>query len=270
VPFAHPPEAGNLARRGTLLRVQDQSALVGPPITSMAELPARLAAIVASLPDTDGVAAFSRMYQRVTDAVQDHVGAGTFADPVWLSALDVTFGNLYLDALRASVQNPDAVPRAWAALLEARADPRVTPLQLALAGMNAHINRDLPVALVAVSEQLGTPRDTGAQRADFERVNGILAQVEPAIRQSLSDALLSAADRALPGLQDAVANFKVVNARETAWRNGETLWALRRVAPTLERDFLDGLDHLVGFAGRGLLVPLRPVVAPARANLGAA
>ena len=30
------------------------------------------------------------------------------------------------------------------------------------------------------------------------------------------------------------------------------------VSPALEADFLDGLDHLVGFAGRGLLVPLLP------------
>ena len=83
------------------------------------------------------------------------------------------------------------------------------------------------------------------------RTNGI------PIAEGNWDALLKAADRAAPGLQDVVANFNMVKARETAWANGETLWALRQVSSSLEASFLDGLDHLVGFAGRGLLVPLR-------------
>ena len=53
----------------------------------------------------------------------------------------------------------------------------------------------------------------------------------------------------------------MVKARETAWTNAETLWALKQVSFGLEagpgRSFLDGLNHLVGFASRGLLVPLR-------------
>jgi hypothetical protein len=64
-------------------------------------------------------------------------------------------------------------------------------------------------------------------------------------------------DRKIPGVQSVVANFKVVKARETAWSNALTLWALRRVAAEVETEYVDGLDHLVGFAGRGLLVPLR-------------
>ena len=43
-----------------------------------------------------------------------------------------------------------------------------------------------------------------------------------------------------------------------AWANAEALWTLKQVSSALEADFLDGLDHLVGFAGRGLLVPLLP------------
>src|SRR5690348_5506076 len=108
------------------------------------------------------------MYQQVTESVRQHVGAGFFADPDWMAHLDVAFGNLYLDAVRASVEEPARVPRAWAALLERRADARVTPLQFALAGMNAHINRDLPVAVVSTCAALNTSPHDGAQHADFE------------------------------------------------------------------------------------------------------
>jgi hypothetical protein len=231
-------------------------ALTAPPATSIDELPDRLAAIAQALSPNDGLASFNRLYQLVTESVKVHVGAGFFSDPTWMSRLDVVFGNLYLDAVRASVQQPGQVPRAWAALLDRRADTRVRSLQFALAGMNAHINRDLPVAVARTCTDLNTSPDAGAHHADFERVNAVLAQVEPVIRQSFLDAVLRSADRAVPGLQDVVANFDMVKARETAWANAETLWTVNRISLARGAEFLGGLDHLVGFAGRGLLVPL--------------
>jgi hypothetical protein len=230
--------------------------LGGPPVTSIDELPDRLTAIDQVLPIADGLACFNRMYRLVTESIKQHVSAGLFVDPDWMSQLDIVFGNLYLDAVRASVQQPDQMPRAWAALIDRRADIRVTPLQFALAGMNAHINRDLPVAVVTTCVTLNTSPDAGAHHADFQRVNTVLAQVEPTIRQMFSVSILHAADRAVPGVQDVVANFDMVKARETAWANATTLWALRQLSAATAADFLDGLDHLVGFAGRGLLVPV--------------
>jgi hypothetical protein len=225
------------------------------PVSTFAQLLERMAAIDQALPVGDGVACFNRMYRLVIESVQAHVAAGFFGDPAWIARLDIVFANLYLSALRQPSQE---APRAWAAVVERRADQRVTPLQFALAGMNAHINRDLPVAVVTASADLATSPEAGTHHLDFERVNTILATAEPIIRRAFSDALLQAADRAVPGLQDVVANFNMVKARETAWKNAETMWALRHVSPALEADFLEGLDHLVGFAGRGLLVPLLP------------
>src|SRR5690349_20042320 len=113
----------------------DQAVLTAPPVTSVAELRERLTAIQQALTPTDGLAYFNHMYQLVTDAVDQDLGANAFADPVWMTCLDLTFGNLYLDAGRASVATPDSVSRAWAALLERRADTTLAPLQFALAGM---------------------------------------------------------------------------------------------------------------------------------------
>jgi hypothetical protein len=224
-------------------------------VSTQQELLDRMAAIDQALPASDGVACFNRMYRLVIQSVQGHVAQGFFADPAWIARLDLVFANLYLGA--ALEPESTDTPRSWAALLERRADQRVLPLQFALAGMNAHINHDLPIAVATTSAQLGTSPDAGVHHADFERVNSVLGALEPAIRKSFSDALLNELDRSAPGLQDVVANFSMVKARETAWTNAATLWALKQVSAALEAEFLNGLDHLVGFAARGLLVPLR-------------
>jgi hypothetical protein len=230
----------------------------GAQVGSIAELLERMAVIEQTLPTADGVACFNRMYRRVTESVQQQLGAGAFGDPRWMLRLDVIFGNLYLSAL----QDETRAPRAWIALLERRADPRVTPLQFALAGLNAHINRDLPLAVVLTCAALNTTPGVGAHRSDYERINAILMAIEPTIREAFLGGL------PVPGLQDVVANFNLLKARQTAWMNAESLWALRQFAPAREADYLDSLDNLVGFAGRGLLVPLRtpPLPAPQRSS----
>ncbi len=66
--------------------------------------------------------------------------------------------------------------------------------------------------------------------------------------------LLESLHRDAHGLDDVVANWSVREARAAAWTNGAALWLLRSEA-TLSRDYVDALDGIVGFAGRGLLVP---------------
>jgi hypothetical protein len=207
-----------------------------------------MVAIDHSLPPSDGVACFNRMYRQVTESVQAHLGAGTFGDPEWMRRLDVIFGNLYLSATAANAN----APRAWLALLERRADPRVTPLQFALAGLSAHINRDLPLAVVLTCAELNTTPSVGEHHADYQRINTVLMAIEPAIRATFLS------DIPAPGLQDVVANFNLLKARYTAWLNAESLWALRQLAPAQEATYLDSLDHLVSFANRGLLIPVLP------------
>ena len=53
------------------------------------------------------------------------------------------------------------------------------PIQFALVGMNAHINHDLPFAVVQTCSELGlAPEDGSPQHADYQRVNAILGDVE--------------------------------------------------------------------------------------------
>jgi hypothetical protein len=211
----------------------------------------------AALEPGDGVTWFLRLYRPVTEGVAEGARpGGLYEDPRSVRWLDVVFANLFFRALRDCTGSPDAVPKAWAPLFEARARDRIAPLQFALAGMNAHINRDLPLALVETWEalDLGPERDGAAYR-DYVLVNELLERVEDRVKADFAAGVVGHVDRSLGEVDDAVAMWKVSRARDAAWASAETLWALRG-APSVQREFAATLDRLVGFAGRGLLRPL--------------
>jgi Family of unknown function (DUF5995) len=216
----------------------------------------RLQALEAALPEQDGVAWFVRLYLPVTQAVHTASRRRVFHDERFLDRLDVVFANLFFAAFRAAVTRPAETPKAWVPLFEARRRKDVAPLQFALAGMNAHINRDLPVALVTVRAELKLALgDDSPEHADYLAVNPLLARTEAKVKRSFETEALALADAALGKLDDRVAMWDVARARDAAWVQAEALWALRRL-PGLSRAYLDTLDRTVGFAGRGLLVPL--------------
>ena len=120
-------------------------------------------AIEAALPAADGLACFNRMYLDVTRQVNSQLGQGFFADPAFMAQLDVAFANLYFAAADAAGTRA-AVPLAWRPLADQRAVAGIEPVQFALAGMNAHINHDLPVAMVSTCAALGTAPERPAFR----------------------------------------------------------------------------------------------------------
>ncbi len=221
------------------------------------EVAERMHAVEDALPEGDGVRAFTRLYRAVTEAVDERVRPGTFADAAFTRWLDVVFANLYFRALRAHVLGPKRPPRAWAALFEARSRTGIAPIQFALAGMNAHINRDLPLALVETCRaRRVVPARHGPQHADFRAIDPLLAETEARVRAEFATGLVGWADEALGELDSVVAMWNVRKARAAAWVNAETLWALRDV-PFAAGRFAVTLDRMVGYAGRGLLRPVR-------------
>jgi hypothetical protein len=201
----------------------------------------------------DGVAHFARLYADVTEGVDARLHGVAFANPAFVARLDVVFADLFFDALAAHERDPATAPRAWAPLFEARTRRRIEPVRFAVAGMNAHINRDLPIAVVSTCTELGVEPE--GERADFERVNPILAEVEPHAKALLLTGWLAVLARLVHRfhhLDDAVAIWDVTRAREAAFANAQALWALRgedEVAAAL----LLALDRSVGLAGRALL-----------------
>jgi Family of unknown function (DUF5995) len=155
-------------------------------------------------------------------------------------------------------RDPARVPSRWAPLFAERARRGIAPLQFAFAGMNAHINGDLPLALVTTCEERGVELSSeSAQHSDFELVNGLLARVEARLKSGYLTGFVATVDRILhrfDRIDDVIAMWEVRRAREAAWANAEILWTLRG-EDGLRAEFLRALDRMVGFAGRGLLVP---------------
>jgi hypothetical protein len=122
--------------------------------------------------------------------------------------------------------------------------------------MNAHINHDLALALVASTEQAGISlkRDTPQYR-DYVLVNGILERVQDEIKDRFTTGVIKDVDRAGGRVDDMFAAWSVSRARDNAWMQAQTLAALAG-NDFLHKQFLDALGRNVGFAGRALLTPL--------------
>jgi hypothetical protein len=172
----------------------------------------------------DGVACFNYLYLRVTEAVRD--SRSSFESPAFVERLAVVFAHFYLTAYEAASAG-EWVSKAWEPLFERKGDKGIVPLQFALTGMNAHINNDLPWALLQTWDEFGLePNEDTAEFRDFELVNSILARVQGDVRSTLESGLLRWLDRVLGRLDDLVASFKVAKAREEAWDRG-TRWSRR-------------------------------------------
>jgi Family of unknown function (DUF5995) len=221
-------------------------------VSSIAEAIARMEAIEAALPAADGIACFNRMYLEVTRQVDSRLGQGFFADPAFMTQLDVAFANLYF-AAAGTAGDPAAVPPAWRPLAERRDVPGIEPIQFALAGMNAHINHDLPLAVVSTCLALATSPDSGSHFADYQKVDELLDGIEQSVRESFESAAELTADRHVRAVADLIANWSINSARDMAWNNCLLLWAVRddEVARGL---FLDSLAAATALASRLLLV----------------
>jgi uncharacterized protein DUF5995 len=233
-----------------------KDALRSAPVSSIDGVLSVMTAIDAVLPDADGLKWFNRLYLQVTRSVREAVGGTAFRDARFMTELDVAFANLYFAAIAEGEIDPSRAPSAWRPLLRARTTPRIARLQFALAGMNAHINRDLPQGIVQVFEALGgDPTTDQARRQDFDSVNDLLDRVEGEVKGDFSIGLIGAIDDLAGRADDVAAMFKVREARHAAWTNAEVLWTLR-ATPRLRDAFFDRLDGLTGLAGKGLLVPI--------------
>jgi hypothetical protein len=200
------------------------------------------------LADDDGVRYFHLVYTDVTREVARRVALGGFEDPEFLVALDVEFAGLYLQAVRA----PAAAPRAWQVLF-ARRTHRLAPLRFALAGMNAHINRDLAVALDATCTRLGGTLDRASARCrDFVAINGILEALMKRAKTELFSDLDRVVDLALGPLDDIVEAWSISAARDNAWSHGAVL---HQLGVGEARDAaLRSIDRTASLIGRLLLL----------------
>ncbi|HEY5881839.1 MAG TPA: DUF5995 family protein [Nakamurella sp.] len=222
----------------------------------------RMRLIADSLPEDDGVRAFTTVYQRVTEAIRDRLGTGFFADDRFVEILDVVFAGRFLAAVDSSIDSSiDTAPtghpvnRAWRPLFVARADPRIHAVQFVVAGMNAHINFDLSLAVVDACTAEHVDPDTGSVAEDYDRVNDVLESIESAVRNSLLHDLELQLGQPLEPLVHLISSWSIANAREAAWVRAKVLWQLRHIGPLFDQA-VDISASAVGMTSRQLLTPL--------------
>ena len=230
-------------------------AILETPPASVADVLATMQFIDDLTVDGDGLKWFNWLYSHVTQAVEARIEAGGFTDAVFLSELDVQFAQLYFNALKNFLSNA-ALPDCWGILFARRNQTALARIQFALSGINAHINHDLPSALVSTCQmQALTPQHGTTQYTDYTSLNSTLDSLIDEAKQRLNVRLLGDSLSDVTQLENTIAAWSVSAAREAAWNNAELLWHLRGEAG-LTTAFLDTLDGLTSVVGKALLVPI--------------
>jgi hypothetical protein len=234
------------------------------------ELIGRMAVLLESLRAADDQRQyFHATYHRTTIAVAQELRRGGFADGAWVERWDVAFADLYLDALEAVLagRRPS---RPWDIAFSAPAG--LPPLRHVLLGMNAHINYDLPQALLAVitDEQFDDATLLARREADHRAIDNVLASRVGAEDDELSQIsgpgpLL---DRLLRPLNRLSTQRFLREAREKVWANAVVLSRARRQGPDEYAGVLGQLEELSAAKVAALQAPGQVLLKLAAAGFG--
>jgi hypothetical protein len=217
------------------------------PVRAVTAVAERLRVLVDGLAPQDGVAVFGGVYLTATEAVAGGLASGAlFRDPAATARLDMLFADRFFSAF-----GPGPAPACWRPLLELRLHPDIAPVQFALAGMNAHIEHDLPLSVVDTCELLRCSPDELS--VDFHHVNDVLARVEEGVRERL---MPSAEESGVADpLLHLLSSWSIDRAREAAWASAVTLWELRD-RPHARAAAAAALGDGTGLVSRCLLTPV--------------
>jgi hypothetical protein len=165
----------------------------------------------------DRRAIFATAYLVITTELHRKVEAGTFKDSAWAAQYAVIFANLYREALVTfEAGQLAAVPKAWQISFTTSLQNRALLIQDLVLGINAHINYDLALALTAV----GIDPQRPARYHDHLAVNQVLHVATDRLQDqvcSIYAPILKVLDAAGGRVDELLANFSVIKARESAW-----------------------------------------------------
>jgi hypothetical protein len=194
-------------------------------------LVARMAGLLEELESAaDPARFFLGTYLRTTVAVGAALDRGFFEDAAWVTAWDVDFADLYLDALTAYRTDPATAARPWRRAFDAARD--LPPEAHVLLGMNAHINYDLPQSLIRMIPvpDFDDPRLVELRHRDHVRIDRVLAT-----RVGAEDVALQGAggrrtplDRTLAPLNRWASRIFLREARRRVWATTTVLHEARR------------------------------------------
>jgi hypothetical protein len=218
-------------------------------------------------PSQEPLREFLGTYRRTTLAVGKAVDLGVFEDPEWVEAWDVAFAELYLTALDTHLAG-GTPSRPWRIAFEAPAD--LPALRQVLLGINAHVNYDLPQALLAVisDDDFADPAVLARRRLDHERIDGVLASRVAAEDAELSAKGRTTLDRLLQPLNRLSSKRFLREARQKVWHNTVELQAARLLGPTPYDVRLAELEVLSAARLADLLAPGQVLLRLAVAGFG--
>ena len=226
-----------------------------PAVNSVQDLVIELQRLENSLSAGNGVKWFVRLYREVTEALALELGLGQLEDPVFMELLVLVYGNSVLNVCDDMEARSNRIARAWAPLYERRHDERVAPLQFALAGLNAHVNHDVPIGLVHACRSTAiAPDSDGPQYRDYMTMTALMRRTTDSVKDWLLTGAVAELDRTFGNLDDVIAMWSLQRARQAAWTSGEVLWSLRE-DEGLTVAYVGVMDRMTGLAGRGLLLP---------------
>ncbi len=166
----------------------------------------------------DKRAIFTTAYLTITRAMKEAIEARRFGDDEWVDIYLRSFARLYMEALRAYEEgNMERVPRAWRVAFDLAAAREGLVIQHLVLGINAHVNHDLPFALV----NAGIDPDRPRRYDDHTSVNLVLGATLDALQdhvERLYSPVLRLFDNILGRWDDEFSFMMVRNARENAWQ----------------------------------------------------
>jgi hypothetical protein len=208
---------------------------------------------------------FMATYQRTTMAVGSAIEAAQFEDPEWVDRWDVVFADLYIQAYDAALSG-GPIARPWRLAFDAPAD--LPALRLVLLGINAHINYDLPQALIGVISEADfeDPVLMARRHRDHERIDGVLSSRVSAEDTELGERPLS--DRLLTPFNRAGTRRFLAEARRKVWHNTYELHKARLAGEDAYVERLGELELLSAAKIADLLEPRQVLLHLAFAGFG--
>jgi hypothetical protein len=205
--------------------------------------------------------------QRTTLAVGKAVDGGEFEDADWVERWDVAFAELYVVALDAHLSG--GIPsRPWRLAFEA--PPDLPALRHVLLGINAHVNYDLPQALLAVisDDDFADAGLMASRRRDHERIDGVLSSRVAAEDAELAVHGRTLTDRLLQPLNRVSSKRFLRESRVKVWHNTGELQTARVAGPTAYDVRLGELEVLSAARIADLLAPGQVLLRLAVAGFG--
>jgi hypothetical protein len=213
--------------RGSAARLKEKrselSELAIPPGRGWHPRRDEMAKLLGETPDTIG--AVITMLQQ-TQAILDELPPSQATNRV------SAFNSLYLTitkrvaALDQWNRDEEDTPDVWEVLFKRAGDERLSRLVAAMLGVNAHINHDLSLALIATWNEVGPPTDD-LIHPDYLLINQIFYEEIPPLRRDFSTTWQLDLDEFVGPLDDWSQRVLVRVTRAHAWDQARHLWELR-------------------------------------------